>query len=169
MRGCHLWTKTENCSRMWLVSVKDRYHFFFDIVSVVEARKMREREYKICSFAYIVLSSSHRFRSSSDYILRVMPAKKSKQIMINESTISRTTTESTTSKSDVFVLLRDERNSRHVIFPRDKLIFAKKDNLKIGTYACFKGNGDRSSRCRGIVVLTGNSKDIGRSLNVFFF
>jgi hypothetical protein len=75
-----------------------------------------------------------------------MPAKKAKQT---------TTNETTTSKAESFVLLRDEKDSRHAVFERDQLVFAKKDNLKVGTYGTFNGNGTRSSKCRGIVVLRG--------------
>jgi hypothetical protein len=66
-----------------------------------------------------------------------------------------TTTETTTSKVESFVLLRNEKDSGHAVFERDQLVFSKKDNLKVGTYATFNGNGSRSSKCRGIVVLAG--------------
>ena len=79
-------------------------------------------------------------------LVEVMPAKKGKHT---------TASSITTSKPDSFVLLRDEKNSRHVVFPRDQLVCAKKDSLKVGTYATFEGNGDRKSKCRGIVVLGG--------------
>lgn len=61
--------------------------------------------------------------------------------------------------SQLFVILHDESKSRHFIAERSELVFAKKDNLKTGTYATFTRNGDRSSRCRGLVVLSGNASN----------
>jgi hypothetical protein len=58
-------------------------------------------------------------------------------------------------EGQLFVILHDEKNSRHFLSSRDQLMFSKKDNLKVGTFATFSGNGDRSSRCRCLVVISG--------------
>ena len=57
--------------------------------------------------------------------------------------------------SQLFVVLHDEKTSRHFMAEWDGLVFSKRDNLKPGTYATFTGNGERSSRFKGVVVLSG--------------
>lgn len=79
-----------------------------------------------------------------------MPPRKTKYSRENQAT---------TSKVKSFVVLCDERNSRHAVYAHDQLLFAKKDNLNKGTYATFNGGGNRASKYRGIVVLAGNSFD----------
>ncbi|CAF1241573.1 unnamed protein product [Adineta steineri] len=66
-----------------------------------------------------------------------MPQKKTKKI-VDES---------------MWVVLYDEKNSSHHIVARDKLTFAKKDNLRIGTPASYNGDGDRANRVRGKVIV----------------
>ena len=90
------------------------------------------------------------FSFSLKYFGVKYPGKKTKQAATNEIT---------TNKTESFVLLYDEKNSRHAIFAHDQLVFAKKDNLKVDTYATFSGNGDRSSKCRGIVVSAGKPSE----------
>ena len=92
-------------------------------------------------FVYLKLS---RLRSSVEN----MPAKRTRQ---------QTTKGATVSKVESFVVLRDEKSSRHAVFARERLVFAKKDNLKIGTFASFNGDVSLVSKCRGIVVLAGKS------------
>ena len=67
----------------------------------------------------------------------------------------RTTNEMLNSTTDRFVLLRDERTSRHFMFHRDQLSSSKKDDFKVGTYATCQDNGDESTPCRGVIVLAG--------------
>ena len=64
-----------------------------------------------------------------------------------------TQNQATTSEVKSFVRLRDERNSRHVVYSRDQLLFARKDNLNRGIYVTFNGRGNRSSKRRGVIVL----------------
>lgn len=74
---------------------------------------------------------------------------------VNQTT---TTNETFSNNEDRFVLLRDEQTSRHVMFRRDQLSCSKKDDFKTGSYATFHGDGDLSTRCRGIIVLAGKTK-----------
>jgi hypothetical protein len=57
----------------------------------------------------------------------------------------------------LYAVLYDNKSSRHLIVPRDKLLYKKKDNLKVGTSATYNGDGDRSSRVCGDIVMLGKS------------
>ena len=80
---------------------------------------------------------------------------------IRTSTINQMTTTNDTfsNKDERFVLLRDEKTSRHFMFRRDQLSSSKKDNFKIGTHAIFHGDADQSTRCRGVIVLSGKNEE----------
>jgi hypothetical protein len=79
-----------------------------------------------------------------------MAPKKSKQQHSNESAPS-------------FVVLHDEKNSRHIVVPYRTLVNCKTNQLKLASSASFNGNGDRSARCKGVIVCIGKlSEYIGR-------
>ena len=58
-------------------------------------------------------------------------------------------------RSDSHVVLYDKAKSEHLVPARSILMYAKKDNLRVGTYATFQGEGDRSFRFRGQVIMEG--------------
>jgi hypothetical protein len=71
-----------------------------------------------------------------------MPPKKIKQQPPNQS-------------DTLYVVLRDNKKSCSRVVPQDKLSYTKKDNLKLGTFATYKEDGNLSSRFRGIVIMSG--------------
>jgi hypothetical protein len=84
-----------------------------------------------------------------------MPPKKTKQQPLNQ--------------VNMFVVLCNNKTSHPHVLPRDKLSYAKKDDLKVGTFATFNGAGDRSSRCQGIIIMTGRSCEFNSPKFVFGF
>lgn len=62
-----------------------------------------------------------------------------------------------TGRSQMFVLLHEQKKRRHFVAKREDLAFAEKDNLAPGTHAIFNGPGEHSSPCKCLVVFTGKS------------
>ena len=60
----------------------------------------------------------------------------------------------------MFVLLHEQKKSRHFIAKREDLVFSEKDNLKSGAHAIFNGTGERSSRCNCLVDLSGKTVNL---------
>ena len=54
-----------------------------------------------------------------------------------------------------FVILHDEKKSHHTVVPYGTLVNCKTNHLKVGSTASFNGNGNRSARCRGVIIFIG--------------
>lgn len=63
------------------------------------------------------------------------------------------------SRSNGFVVLRDTTNSCSHVVPQEHVTYAKKDNLKCGTSATFKGVGEAGGGFQGTVVMAGKDSD----------
>jgi hypothetical protein len=70
-----------------------------------------------------------------------MSPKKTKQQALNQ--------------ENIYVVLRSNKTSQYHVVPGDQLSYAKKDGLKIGTFATFHGGDDPLNRCRGPIVMSG--------------
>lgn len=82
-----------------------------------------------------------------------MPPKKAKQQLVN--------------KENIYVVLRNNKTCEHHILPRDHLLCAKKDGLKVGTFATFDGGDDPAKRCRGTIIMSGKLYEQNNSKNMF--
>jgi hypothetical protein len=77
-------------------------------------------------------------------------------------------TEKSHDQSNMYVVLRDNKNSGFRVVPHDKLLYAKKDNLKPGTFAMYYEDGNLSAPFHGTVIMSGKLRKLICSINVYY-
>jgi hypothetical protein len=63
-------------------------------------------------------------------------------------------------RPNVFFVLHESESSRHLVVSCENLVNGKKENLKVGSSAAFHEEGDRSSRCRGSIIMKGKTSTL---------
>jgi hypothetical protein len=71
---------------------------------------------------------------------------------------------------NVFFVLHYSESSRRLVASRENLVIGKKESLKIEISATFREQGNRSSRCWGLIIMSDKTSALwsSRSMNSFF-
>lgn len=58
-------------------------------------------------------------------------------------------------RMDMFFVLYDAKNSRHMVVSREDLVIGKKKDLKIGVSATLNNKGDQLSHRQWLIIMSG--------------